>query len=195
MSFNLVDDSNKNEAIRILAEAFHDDPVLNWSLNNPQKLEPFFEFILPVYIKHQLTYLDAQGRGAACWLGPDQKIKWPLNFASISKVVKVGGAKGIWRMLMSGMKIEKNHPSAPHYYLFLIGVSPASKGQGIGTSLISHVLKMCDDQGVAAYLENSKEENLPFYEGHGFKVQKQIRFTASAPPVWLMWREPAGSEK
>jgi ribosomal protein S18 acetylase RimI-like enzyme len=96
---------------------------------------------------------------------------------------------------MSGMKIEKNHPSAPHYYLFLIGVSPASKGQGIGTSLISHVLKMCDDQGVAAYLENSKEENLPFYEGHGFKVQKQIRFAASAPPLWLMWREPAGSEK
>ena len=41
-------------------------------------------------------------------------------------------------------------------------------------------------------LENSKEENLPFYRGHGFTVTKEIRFARSAPPLWLMWREPGG---
>jgi GNAT superfamily N-acetyltransferase len=195
MSFKLVDDSNEKEAISILAEAFHDDPVINWSFNNPPGLEPFFEFTLPVFIKHQLTYLDPQGRGAAAWLGPGQKLKWPVNLSSIVKILKLGGPRGVYRMLMSGLKTEHHHPKTPHYYLFAIGATPGHKGQGVGTSLISHILKRCDAEGMPAYLENSKEENLPFYEGHGFKVQKQIRFTASAPPVWLMWREPVALEK
>ena len=190
MSFNIVDESNEKEAIRILAEAFHDDPVINWCFNNPSGLEPFFEFTLPVFIKHQLTYLDPQGRGAASWLGPGQKLKWPVNFSGVARMLKLGGARGACRMLMSGMQTEKHHPKTPHYYLFAVGVIPAHKGLGLGTSLISHVLRMCDEEEVPAYLENSKEENLPFYEGHGFNVQKQIRFAASAPPLWLMWREP-----
>ena len=190
MNFTSVDESNTEEAIQILAEAFHDDPVINWSCNNPPSLEPFFRFTLPVFTAHQLTYLDPQGRGAASWLGPRQKLKWPIRLSSIITVLTLGGLRGVYRMLLSGMKTEKYHPKKPHYYLFAIGVTPDNKGLGIGTTLISHMLRRCDEEGMPAYLENSKEENLPFYEGHGFKVQRQIRFAASAPPLWLMWREP-----
>jgi GNAT superfamily N-acetyltransferase len=190
MNFTLVDTRNTAEAIRILAEAFRDDPVINWSCNNPQTLEPFFQMTMPVFIPHQLTYLDPQGRGAASWLGPNQKLNWPYSLSSVIKILQLGGLRGVYRLLLSGMKTEKFHPKTPHYYLFAIGVTAGHKGQGIGTSLISHILRQCDAEGMPAYLENSKEENLPFYEGHGFKVQQQIRFAASAPPVWLMWREP-----
>jgi len=190
MSFTPIDASNTGEAVRILAAAFRDDPVINWTGNNPQTLEPFFEITLPVFIPHQLCYLDPQGRGAAAWLGPDQKLKWPVSFASAAKVMRLGGAKGVYRMMLSGMKTEHYHPRTPHYYLFAIGVTPDSKGRGLGTALISEVLRRCDAEGMPAYLENSKAENLPFYAGHGFKVLQQIRFAASAPPVWLMWREP-----
>lgn len=189
-SFETVDESNTDEAIRILATAFHDDPVMNWSCNKPPSLAPFFEFTLPVFIPHGLTYLDPQGRGAASWLGPGQILKWPVTFSSVMKILKLGGITGVYRMLQSGAQTEKHHPKAPHYYLFAIGVTPESKGQGVGSTLISHLLRQCDAEGMPAYLENSKEENLAFYEGHGFKVQKQIRFAASAPPLWLMWREP-----
>ncbi len=195
MNFEPVNATNTHAAVRILAEAFRDDPVINWSCNNPQTLESFFEFTLPVFIPHQLTYLDPQGRGGASWLGPRQKLHWPYSLSSIVKVLKLGGLTGLYRLLISGIKTEQYHPKTPHYYLFAIGVTPGHKGQGIGTSLISHVLRQCDAEGVPAYLENSKEENLAFYEGHGFKVQQQIRFAASAPPVWLMWREPVGVDK
>ena len=190
MQFNVVDESNTIDAIRILAEAFRDDPVINWSCNHPPTLELFFQITLPVFIPHQLTYLDPQGRGAASWLGPNQKLKWPVSLSSVAKVLKLGGPKGVYRLLLSGSKTEQHHPKVPHYYLFAIGVVDGSKGQGIGTALMSHMLRQCDAAGMPAYLENSKEENLRFYEGHGFRVQKQIRFAASAPPVWLMWREP-----
>ena len=193
MNFTTVDVANTDEAIRILAEAFADDPVINWTCNNPSSLDLFFRITLPVFIPHRFTYLDLQGRGAAAWLGPNQKLKWPVKLSSVAKVLKLGGLRGAYRLLLSGTKTEQYHPKTPHYYLFAIGVAPGHKGQGIGTQLISHLLRQCDAEGVPAYLENSKEENLAFYEGHGFKVQQQIRFADSAPPVWLMWREPVVS--
>ena len=55
---------------------------------------------------------------------------------------------------------------------------------------MAHVLRKCDDENLPAYLENSKRENLAFYQGHGFEVVDQIQFARDAPPVWLMWREP-----
>jgi GNAT superfamily N-acetyltransferase len=190
MNVTTVDAANTAETIRILAEAFRDDPVINWTCNHPPGLELFFQITMPVFIPHQLTYLDPQGRGAAAWLGPHQKLKWPVKLSSVIKVLKLGGLKGVYRLLLSGSKTEKYHPQTPHYYLFAIGVTPGNKGQGLGTALMSHMLRRCDAEGMPAYLENSKEENLAFYEGHGFQVQQQIRFAPSAPPVWLMWREP-----
>jgi len=189
--FTLVDAANTEKAINILTEAFRDDPVLNWTCNDPATLYRFFELTLPIFIPHQLTYLDAQGRGAAAWLGPHQTLKWPVSLSNAFKVLTLGGLTGVYRMLLSGNKTEHYHPKTPpHYYLFAIGVTDGHKGQGLGTALISEVLRRCDEEGIPAYLENSKESNLRFYEGHGFRVQQQIRFAPSAPPVWLMWREP-----
>jgi ribosomal protein S18 acetylase RimI-like enzyme len=141
-----------------------------------------------------LTYLDPESRGAAAWLGPDQELKWSYSLSNIRKILSIGGFKGIYRMLRSGMATQKHHPKAPHYYLFAIGATAAHRGKGIGSSLIRHMLKRCDDEGMPAYLENSKKENLKFYEGHGFKVMKKIHFAKGAPPVWLMWREPRSTE-
>jgi len=193
MQFRTVDDSNRADAVRILADAFQDDPVLNWTCNHPASLERFFELILPVFTPHGLTYLDVEGRGAAAWLGPHQALHWPVSLSSAARLLTLGGLTGIYRLLLSGHHTEKHHPKTPHYYLFAIGVTSGHKGMGLGTSLISDVLRRCDDEGVPAYLENSKAANLRFYEGHGFKVQQEIRFARSAPPVWLMWREPRGT--
>jgi hypothetical protein len=190
MNFTPVNDANTDEAIRILAEAFKDDPVINWTCKQPQSLVPFFEITLPVFVPHQLSYLDPQGRGAAAWLGPRQTLKWPVKLSSVVKTLKLGGLTALYRLLLSGNKTEHYHPDIPHYYLFAIGVTPANKGRGIGSALMAEILRRCDDEGMPAYLENSKEENLAFYQGHGFKVQQQIHFAPSAPPVWLMWREP-----
>lgn len=190
MTFTPVNATNSHEAIRILAAAFRDDPVINWTCNQPASMESFFEFILPIFVPHQLSYLDPQGRGAAVWLGPQQQLKWPVTLSNAIKVLRLGGLTGLYRLLLSGNKTEHYHPKTPHYYLFAIGVTPQNKGKGIGSALLAEILRRCDDEGMPAYLENSKEENLAFYQGHGFRVQEQIRFAPSAPPVWLMWREP-----
>ncbi len=195
MIFEPVTTDNQQRAIEILADAFHDDPVINWSFNQPASLVPFFEFTLPVFVPHGHSYMDPEGRGAAAWLGPQETLKWPKSPRQAMRILRLGGLGGIYRMMLSGYHTERHHPQMPHYYLFAIGVTPANKGLGLGSALISHVLRTCDDENMPAYLENSKEENLRFYEGHGFTVQKEIRFAKSAPPLWLMWREPGGGRR
>ena len=190
-----VDSGNQDRAIQILTQAFHDDPVINWCSNHPEDVRPFFEITVPSYVSHGLTYIDPQGRGAASWLGPDQTLTFSYAPGNMIKAIRMSGLRGVYRMIKAGMVTEREHPKQPHYYLFAIGVTPASKGQGIGTALISNVLRRCDEEGMPAYLENSKPDNLPFYEGHGFKVLKQIRLARSAPPLWLMWREPRTADQ
>lgn len=186
----IIDKASTSDAIEILAQSFHDDPVLNWASNFPSSLEPFFKITLPPFIAHGLTYVDEQNRGIASWQGPNQAVDWPYTFSTIIDILRLGGPRAVYRMAISGNTTERFHPQTPHYYLFAIGVLPHCKGQGLGTALISKMLRTCDEEKMPAYLENSKEENLAFYEGHGFKVVEEIQIASASPPLWLMWREP-----
>jgi ribosomal protein S18 acetylase RimI-like enzyme len=177
-------------AVDILARAFHDDPVMNWMSPHPDFIHTFFSITLPVFLPEGLTYIDARGRGAAVWLGPNTRLHWPATPANLCRMARVCGARGFYRFARAGLATARFHPSEPHYYLFLLGALPECQGQGIGSALISHVLRKCDDDILPAYLENSKRENLAFYRGHGFEVVDEIRFANGAPPVWLMWRPP-----
>jgi len=178
------------QAIDILVRAFHDDPVMLWMSGHPDFLRTFFNITLPIFLPHGLTYIEAQGRGAAAWLGPEQTLQWPVTAGNLWRMFKVCGVRGFIRFGRGGLATARFHPGEPHYYLFLIGTLPECKGQGIGSALISHVLRKCDEENLPAYLENSKQDNLAFYRGHGFEVVDQIHFARGAPPVWLMWREP-----
>ncbi len=190
MSLGIQVQQDSQRAVDILARAFHDDPVMNWMSGHPQFIRTFFNITLPIFLPDGLTYIDEQGKGAAAWLPPHQKLHWPVTPHNLWQMFKVCGIRGFSRFAMGGLASAKFHPGEPHYYLFLIGVLPEYKGQGIGSTLMSHVLRKCDQQNLPAYLENSKRENLAFYQGHGFEVVDEIRFTRKAPTVWLMWREP-----
>lgn len=188
MTIDTVTTASDQQVVEILAAAFADDPVMGWVSDHPEFLPTLFKMILPGFIPHGLTYIDSQGRGAASWLGPGEKVKWPyLGFLSF---LRVSGIGGVYRLLRSGAVMDKHHPREPHYYLFAIGATPAYQGQGVGSQLISHMLRQCDREQVPAYLENSKQANLAFYQGHGFEVMQEIRLSSDAPPLWLMWREP-----
>lgn len=177
-------------AVDILDRAFHDDPVMNWMSSHPDFRRTFFNITLPVFLPDGLTYIEDQGRGAAAWLRPGHKLQWPVTAANLWRMFKVCGIRGFFRFGLSGLATAKFHPGEPHYYLFLIGALPDCQGQGVGSKLIMPVLRKCDEENLPAYLENSKRENLAFYEGHGFEVVDQITFAHGAPQVWLMWREP-----
>jgi GNAT superfamily N-acetyltransferase len=86
-------------------------------------------------------------------------------------------------------EIERRHPVVPHYYLSVLGTDPEQQGGGIGSALLTPVLDRCDSDGIAAYLECSKESNVAFYARHGFAVTDRVQLP-DGPPLWFMWREP-----
>jgi GNAT superfamily N-acetyltransferase len=85
--------------------------------------------------------------------------------------------------------VERIHPKEPHWYLAVLGTDPEHQGHGIGSAVMTPVLERCDEEGIGAYLESSKERNLAFYGRHGFVAGEPVRLRG-APPLWPMWRDP-----
>lgn len=77
-----------------------------------------------------------------------------------------------------------------HWYLATIGTSSAGRGGGYGKALLRSRLDRCDAEGLPAYLESSKEDNISYYQRFGFDVTGEIRIPHGGPTVWAMWREP-----
>ena len=190
MRVRALDMNDKADAIGILAEAFRDDPIMNWISDKPGFVRLMFDVTLPVFLPRGCCYMTEGGEGAAAWLGPGERLKWPFTLVNVFRMLKLIGPLAMIRLAISGNKTERLHPEAPHYYLFAIGARRQFQGQGVGTALMKAVLERCDEARVPAYLENSREENLKFYLGHGFRVIDEIRFTGHAPTLWMMWRDP-----
>jgi hypothetical protein len=58
---------------------------------------------------------------------------------------------------------------------------------------VQAITDRCDAESLPAYLESSKEQNVPFYARHGFEVRTEMAIPGG-PPMWLMWREPKGPD-
>jgi hypothetical protein len=48
-------------------------------------------------------------------------------------------------------------------------------------------LAVADSKGMPAYLESSKENNIPIYQSFGFKVTGEIKLP-EGPTLYPMWR-------
>ncbi|WP_214326577.1 GNAT family N-acetyltransferase [Nonomuraea sediminis] len=84
--------------------------------------------------------------------------------------------------------VDARHPAEPHWYLAVLGTDPAAQGQGLGRALLESGLARSDATGLPAYLETTKEQNVPFYERFGFHVRDHLTLPTNGPHAWLMWR-------
>jgi ribosomal protein S18 acetylase RimI-like enzyme len=177
-----------------LAQAFADDPV--------------WRFLVPVDRPWQsraarMFEVDATNRartgrvlrtdgdeGAALWAGPGTWRPRPTDLIrETPSAVRLFGSRVVIA-LRALARIEALHPHEPHWYLSMLGTAPAHQRKGIGSALITPVLRHCDEEGLPAYLESSKEANLAFYRRHGFVEREPVEIAAGGPMVWPMWREP-----
>jgi len=109
---------------------------------------------------------------------------WPRLRALLSQGV---GVARRWREAFESL--DAHHPRAPHWYLGTLGVEPVLQGRGVGTALARSWLTRIDSDGVAAYLEIDRRENLPFYARLGFRPVAD--FHVLGIPVTAMERAPS----
>ncbi|MGE5596632.1 MAG: GNAT family N-acetyltransferase [Hyphomicrobiales bacterium] len=180
----------------VMARAFDDDPFANWACaqdaRRSRRIYDFMSFALEkLTFPHGDVYTTGDIQGGAFWTPPG---KWKLGLLQQLLALPDFARSTGWRRIptvISGINgVEKKHPKQPHYYLLALGVEPELQGRSIGTQLMRPVLERCDHEGIPAYLESSKERNVPLYERNGFRVTEEIVLPKGGPKLWLMWRDP-----
>ncbi len=182
------------ELAAVLARAFDDDPVACWILVNarsrPGGLRKFFSIQLRgTYLPHGEVYTTPDHEGASLWTPPDAPHPGIGDLLRLVPMAPFIGRR-LGQTVTFLQRLEAKRPSTPHWYLGVLGTEPALQGRGIGSALLSPVLARCDEEGLPAYLESSKDRNVPFYRRHGWEVTEELHAPGGGPTLWLMWREP-----
>ena len=179
-----------------LARAFDDDPLINWMvMQDKRRARRVFDGMELTLKKMSMPYDEVYTTdgidGGALWAPPG---KWKLGVLQqlllVPDMLRMTTFKRLPKVMGGINAIEKKHPHQPHFYLFVLGVDTEQQGKGIGGQLMKPVLERCDRDGIPAYLESSKEKNVPLYERNGFKVTEVFQVPNGGPPLWLMWRDP-----
>jgi ribosomal protein S18 acetylase RimI-like enzyme len=177
---------------RSLAKAFHDDPVMLHMLRVPARRERQMMTFFATEMKRALKVgavitADEQPAGAI-WMAPGQWRMGNLQLLSFWPVM-LSWRSALARSLRVLGRMEKVHPEEPHWYLAVLGTAPEHQGKGLGSAMMAPILQRCDDEGLPAYLESSKESNIAFYGRHGFEVVGEV-VVPDGPTLWPMWRKP-----
>ncbi len=182
----------------VLADAFFDDPVFSWIFRDERTRLRGSRRFFAVDAKHHMipsggtdiAESDGRAGGAAMWSPPGQ---WRLStWQELRSLPAMVGALGRYTMVAKSVSDTLNaaHPEAPHWYLSTIGTASFARGAGYGTALLRSRLDRCDAEHSPAYLESSKEGNVPYYERFGFEVTGEIHIPDGGPTLWAMWRNP-----
>ncbi|MBT3151354.1 GNAT family N-acetyltransferase [Streptomyces sp. CHD11] len=194
-------DDDRERIVRLLDEAFQDDPVSGWVFPGREYRRTTHHRLMAAFTDVVLAdgRIDITEDGSACalWLsvpadGPGDDDTHGEDgadddgFARIRQAVDPGNE----RVELIGRLTAGIHPSdRAHEYLWMIGVVPGRQGEGLGTGLIGSVLDRCDREGRAAYLEASSERSRVLYERLGFAAGEPLALP-DGPRMWPMWREP-----
>lgn len=114
---------------------------------------------------------------------------WPLPPPPLLAQFELWLGQGIGTLRRWGHVYEQLaelHPLGPHWYLQLLGVDSGVRRAGIGSSLLRAWLEVVDADGVPAYLETDRQENIAFYGQHGFEVVGTHAILKT--PIWRMRR-------
>jgi ribosomal protein S18 acetylase RimI-like enzyme len=180
---------------RMLARAFHEDPVAAWACRpdgvRPRVLERLFGLRLRDIHPRGEIWTDDDLQSVAAWNAPDQWHTTPRQDMAYATSLLHPRLLLRMPMVITGMLgAQKLHPAEPpHWYLAILGTDPSAQGRGLGSAMMQPVLEGCDRDGVGAYLESSKEQNLAYYARHGFRVTGERRLPRGPCP-WPVWREP-----
>ncbi len=182
--------------VQVLARAFDDDPFIGWMCRKDARRREAIARFMRVGLDgitgpYDETYTHDDLSGAAAWVPPG---RWKLGFwrqlLLLPDMVRAASLPRAPAVFAATSEVTRHHPTAPHWYLFLLGVEPERQGQGLGSALLRPALERCDRERVGAYLETATERNVTFYRRHGFRVAEELR-VRDAPILWLMWRDPA----
>jgi ribosomal protein S18 acetylase RimI-like enzyme len=188
--------SRLDEASAALARAFFDDPAWVWLLPDPARRARLLPWLFRIGFDITAAEVYATAGsvlGAARWLPPGRapmRVGATLR-ALVTTPLRLGSVTP--QFLAYGRAVELLRTEAiagPHWYLAGIGVEPSARRQGIGGALLAPGIAAAEREGVPAVLLTNNEDNLSFYERHGFRTVRKGETPKGGPRAWAMVKRP-----
>lgn len=169
---------DQDVVVDIISQSFDENKSINFVAKQDKKRKERIQLLIRYSFFQGMNfgkvYLSDDNKGACIVLFPNQKkttfgsVIWDLKLA-----FKCIGASRVLKVLKRESGIKAKQPTDKNFvHLWYIGVYPDSQQKGIGSSLLSNILKKYPDE--MFYLETSTAENLPFYKKYNFKVTDTI---------------------
>jgi GNAT superfamily N-acetyltransferase len=202
-----VPGTDERAAALALGRAFQRDPSVEYMLGAEPRIAPVTWLLRQGLRASQAeagggatrVVDDADGRIAAvaAWIPPDRD---PIP--SFLRHMRLGGWALPWRAGPAVLPrvLRRDEDAArryradlrqPEWVLDLLGVDPGAQGTGLGRMLVADGLARAAADGVPAYLQTYRIENVAWYRTLGFAVVSEVSH-ADVPQGWGMrWTPPA----
>jgi GNAT superfamily N-acetyltransferase len=181
---------------KVLARAFHDDPVSAWVFPDPSRRPVQLErmhrdIFLPDAFRDDECYVTDDHGGVALWVPPESvRSSLTETLRLLPTAARIWG-RGLPRALRVLAFIESNFPRESHAHLVFAGTEPEIQGRGIGSALLRETLARWDRERMPTYLEASSPRSRALYLRHGYVDLGRVDLPGGGPPLWRMWRDPA----
>jgi ribosomal protein S18 acetylase RimI-like enzyme len=172
------------ELAELLGGAFIDDPMLVWPFGagRADAITGFFRAVDERIAAYGWLWEAGDGLGVAAWIPPGSDEAMLDIDRSIRPALTGAEARHaeLWDW------IAGNFPDEPFWYLDHIAVKADRRGGGLGAALIHHGLAFAERDGVPAFLETGRPENVGYYERRGFRTVADDDAPGGGPHIWFM---------
>jgi GNAT superfamily N-acetyltransferase len=131
---------------------------------------------------------DGEVAGVLTSCDPGQ---WPPPALRATALQALGpalaGPAVLYRSLVADAAMHRHHPEEPHFFVWMLAVSPRHQRTGVGRALLATALERAEQLDAFAYLETANPDNLPYYSSFGFRQTGQTELPRKAP-IWFMMR-------
>jgi GNAT superfamily N-acetyltransferase len=185
------------EASVVLADAYLDDP--GWVAVGPRHRRRRHAYTRRI-CRGALSIVDRWGgriwnvqrdgevAGVLTSCDPGQ---WPPPQLRATAMQALGptlaGPAVLYRSLVADAEMHEHHPQEPHFFVWMLAVSPRHQRSGVGRALLQTALERADELGADTYLETANPDNLPYYSSFGFRQIGETKLLR-ATPIWFMMR-------
>jgi ribosomal protein S18 acetylase RimI-like enzyme len=186
-----IENADVRRAADVITDAFATDPFWEWLFADVAReriARSWVRQLRIVYAPKGHAYISDDLAGVALWAPPDAYRMSALQQLRLAPTyLRLLGPRRLGDANRGFAAIERGHPDEPHWYLSVLAVSPSRQRTGIGRTLVEPMLERADRDGVVAFLETFKPENVPYYERFGFTVSYEETIPGG-PHMWAMVR-------
>ncbi|WP_121812971.1 GNAT family N-acetyltransferase [Mucilaginibacter kameinonensis] len=176
-----ADRNLKALVINILTNSFENNLSVNYIVKQDEKrqerIKALMDYSFEICFMHGAVYLSDDKKACALVLYPDKKtFSIKATLLDIELVIKAIGISRAGKAMSRESSIKSNYPKEPIYYLWFLGVMNNDQGQGIGSKLLTDIIKDSQAQQRPIYLETSTTKNIPWYQKFGFSIYNELDF-------------------